>query len=139
MTASAPSGYVFVTCLGTGVPDSSGVTASEKVTVLPGGAGVGTFYVVAAAPTGSLGSGTPPGSGGSQSPSSSPGSSGPGTVAETHVTPTKVVSTHLAFTGMNTMPLLLSGILALALGTFATFVSRSRRRTMVEARTNSPR
>ena len=139
MTASAPSGYVFVSCQGSALPDSSGVTASEQVTVPPGGAGVGAFYVVQAAPTSSLGSGPPHGSGGGTSPSSSP--SGPGTLTSHVKPPTLVGSSHLAFTGLNTMPLLLAGLLALSLGTLSTLVSRSRRRTLLEIRatTDSPR
>ena len=133
MTATAPSGYVFVSCQGSAVPGASGVAATDQVIVPSGGAGVGTFYVVAASPTSSLGSGPPRGSGGRRnSPSSSP--SGPGTLT-THVKPpTKVSATHLAFTGLNTLPLLLTGLLALSLGTLATLVSRNRQRTAVRVR-----
>jgi hypothetical protein len=136
MTAAAPTGYVFVVCGGTSTVDTSGVTASEPVTVPAGGAGYGTFYVVLAAPTGSLGGGGSPGGGTTSSgngPPTSPGSSGqPSTpVANTRTAPTKVSSTHLAFTGMNTEPLLLVGLLLLALGALATAGSRLRRRTAV--------
>jgi hypothetical protein len=46
MSAGAPAGYQFVTCGGTatiGAPPRS--TATESVSVPPGGVGVGTFYV----------------------------------------------------------------------------------------------
>ena len=57
MTAASPSGYVLVTCGGSATIGSNGTSASEPVVVPSGGNGVGTFYVVVAAPTGSLGGG----------------------------------------------------------------------------------
>jgi hypothetical protein len=136
MTAAAPTGYVFVACGGTSTVDSSGVTASESVTVPGHGAGYGTFYVVLAAPTGSLGGGGSPGGGSTSSgngPPTSPGSSGQPTtpVANTRTAPNRVNSSHLAFTGMNTEPLLLVGLLMLAFGALATVGSRLRRRPAV--------
>jgi hypothetical protein len=138
MTAVAPTGYVFVACGGTPpvTIDTSGTAASENVVVPAGGPGSGTFYVVLAAPTGSLGGGGTPGGGATGpavGPPTSPGSSG-GKVTLTQnkaAAPTKVNSAHLAFTGMNTGPLLLSGLLLLALGVLATAGARIRRRTAV--------
>jgi uncharacterized repeat protein (TIGR01451 family) len=53
MSGSAPTGYVFVPC-GVDTPPTitaEGLSASQPVVVPPGGAGVGNFYVVAAAPS----------------------------------------------------------------------------------------
>ena len=130
MTATAPPGYNFIGCGGSAIPDSSGLTATDSVQVLPGGAGMGSFYVVAVTPVGTVGNSGPPSSPGSSvQPSSSPGNSGPGTVTSAHKTPaTPVGSSHLAFTGFNTEPLLLMALASLTLGALATLVSRSRRR-----------
>ncbi|HEY5251199.1 MAG TPA: hypothetical protein VIJ09_06045 [Acidimicrobiales bacterium] len=128
MTANAPTGYNFVTCMGSAVPDVSGLTASDDVIVPPGGAGMGNFYVVAVTPVGTVGNSGPPsspGSSGGNSPSSSPGSAGPAKTAPA----TQVGSSHLAFTGLNTGPLLLLALASLSLGTLATVYSRLRRRT----------
>jgi hypothetical protein len=130
MTATAPSGYNFVSCGGSAVPDSSGLTATDTGIVVPsGGAGVGNFYVVAVTPAGGVGSSGPPSSPGSgpTAPSSSPGNSGP---AKTVKAPaTQVSSSHLAFTGMNTEPLLLTGLILLGLGMLASLLARVRRRS----------
>lgn len=131
MTATAPPGYNFVGCGGSAIPDSSALTATDLVQVPPGGAGMGSFYVVAVTPVGTVGTSGPPSSPGSSvnAPSSSPGNSGPSTVTTAHKTPaTPVGSSHLAFTGFNTKPLLLLALASLSLGTLATLVSRSRRR-----------
>jgi uncharacterized repeat protein (TIGR01451 family) len=50
MTATPPPGYVLVTCGGSSVPTLGGSTATEAVTVPPGGSGVGIFYVTNGAP-----------------------------------------------------------------------------------------
>ncbi|HET6793507.1 MAG TPA: hypothetical protein VFH45_03640, partial [Acidimicrobiales bacterium] len=47
MTATAPPGYQFVTCGASATPGTPPTTASTTVTVPPGGAGTGTFYVAA--------------------------------------------------------------------------------------------
>ena len=75
MTAGAPAGYVFVVCGGSASVAPTGVNASEPVVVPSGGAGFGTFYVVQAAPVGSLsgGSGPPQSPGSGSGPSTSPG------------------------------------------------------------------
>jgi hypothetical protein len=139
MTATAPSGYVFVSCSGPATIGSSGVTASLPVVVPNGGAGVGVFYVVAVTPSGSLsGGGTPAGTG--TGPATSSGTSPPlGTVAHGTQTAvaTKVGSSSLAFTGMNALPLLLAGLGALVLGALATLASRVRRRPAVVDSTTS--
>jgi hypothetical protein len=135
MTASSPPNYVFVACNGSAAVGSTGVTATESVVVPAGGAGAGVFYVVLAAPVGSLsgGSGPAPTPGSGGGPATSPGAPGPVSTVTHHSLPaaTKVGSSHLAFTGMNTGPLLLVGLVALALGALATVVSRVRRRPTV--------
>jgi hypothetical protein len=140
MSATSPDTYVFVICGGTATVATTGTTATEPVTVPSGGAGVGTFYVVLAAPTGSLGGGTNPGSPtgvtSSNGPPTSPGTSGPVKVARPSATRVGS-SAHLAFTGLDTRPLLLSGVLALAFGTLATGVSRRRRRQRAPAHSRS--
>jgi uncharacterized repeat protein (TIGR01451 family) len=51
MTATAPTGYVFVSCGATGVTiDGAGTGATRPVTVPAGGAGSGIFYVEKDAP-----------------------------------------------------------------------------------------
>ena len=133
MTATAPTGYVFVSCGGPATIGSSGVTASETVVVPNGGAGVGVFYVVANTPSVS-GGGPPAGTGTGTGAATSAGSSKPlGTVAHGTKTAvaTKVGSSSLAFTGMNAVPLLLTGLGALILGVLATLASRVRRRPAV--------
>ncbi len=139
MTAASPSGYVLVTCGGSATIGSNGTSASEPVVVPSGGNGVGIFYVVVAAPTGSLGGGSGPGSSSGNGPPTSPGSSGGTTTAAKVSTPTKVSSTELALTGMNMLPLLLVGLMALALGAVAMWVTRLRRRPPVALATNSRR
>jgi hypothetical protein len=137
MAATSPSNYVFVVCGGSATVDSSGTTATETVPVPSGGSGVGLFYVVAAAPTGSLSGGSGPGgTGGTTSgsgPPTSPGNSGTGTVADltqkSKPASTPVGSGRLAFTGLDIIPLLLLGLLCLALGSLATARGRTRRRS----------
>jgi hypothetical protein len=94
------------------------------VLVPAGGAGLGTFYVVATVPTGSLSGGSTVG------PATSPSS--PGTTSVTHHTQpvgaTQTSGSHLAFTGMNTAAPLLAGLVALALGTASILISLARRR-----------
>jgi uncharacterized repeat protein (TIGR01451 family) len=50
MTATPPTGYVLVGCSGSSVPNGTGTSATESVTVPSGGAGVGVFYVALDAP-----------------------------------------------------------------------------------------
>jgi hypothetical protein len=130
MTATSPSGYVFVPCGGSATIGLTGASASELVDVPAGGSGVGSFYVVVA-PTGSVGGGGSPGASGSNvGPSTSPGTPGPTSSLSKQSRPpaTRVSSGSLAFTGMNVGPLLISGLLALVLGTLATATSRVRKR-----------
>jgi hypothetical protein len=142
MTATSPSGYVFVACGGPATVASSGTSASEPVVVPAGGAGAGTFYIVVAAPTGSLSGGSNPGGGSSGAaggPPTSPGSSGPVQTEVHHSQPveaTKVGSSALAFTGFNAAPVVLLGLGTLALGLLATATSRLRRRTAVTGATS---
>lgn len=147
MTATSPSGYVFVACGSPATVGSSGVTASEPVVVPSGGAGVGTFYVVVAAPTGSLSGGSNPGAGGGDGsgpaggPPTSPAASSPGVNVVHHSKPgatTAVSGPQLALTGLNALPLVLLGLASLALGLLATATSR-RRRTPVTGRAHSLR
>ena len=119
MTASSPSGFGFVTCQGSASVASTGLTASVPVFVPAGGAGLGTFYVVATVPTGSLSGGSTVG------PATSPSS------VTHHTQPvgaTQTSGSHLAFTGMNTAAPLLAGLVALALGTASILISLARRR-----------
>ena len=50
VTATPPAGYVLVACGGTSSPVTAGTSATEAVTVAPGGSGVGIFYVTEVAP-----------------------------------------------------------------------------------------
>jgi uncharacterized repeat protein (TIGR01451 family) len=54
MTATAPANYLLVSCKGSSIPNGSGSTATESVTVPVGLHGFGSFYVVKAAPSLSL-------------------------------------------------------------------------------------
>lgn len=147
MTATSPTGYVFVVCGSSATVGSSGITASEPVVVPSGGAGVGTFYVVVANPTGSLsgGSGPGPGGGGGSAaggPPTSPGRSSPGASVIHRSQPgaaTEVSSPQLALTGFNTVPYILFGLGCLALGLFATATSRVRRRGSLTGGSHSRR
>ncbi len=136
MGAGSPSGYVFVVCNGSASVSTTGFTATQTVVVPAGGAGFGAFYVVKAAPVGSLSGGSgppPPNSGGG--PATSPGTPHPVSTVTHHSQPagaTKVGSSSLAFTGMNTGPLLVVGFLALMLGGLVSLISRARRRTAWE-------
>jgi hypothetical protein len=139
MTATSPSGYVVVSCGGSATIGSSGTTASETVVVPSGGAGVGTFYVVVAAPTGSLSGGSgPAGTASGAGTLTSPGNSGSVTAVAQRSKPaaTPVRSSGLAFTGAETAPLLLTGLLALALGALATGLARGRRRRQLSVRSS---
>jgi hypothetical protein len=140
MTAGAPSGYIFVGCGGTATISTVGDTASESVTVPTGGAGMGIFYVEVA-PTSSSGGGTSGGgstSSGGSSPKSAVTSPATKTAsAQVTSTPTPATSSSLAFTGMDTEPLLLSGLAALALGALALATSRVRRRVQGAASRSS--
>jgi hypothetical protein len=133
MEADSPTGYVFVSCGGSATIASNGVTASESVVVPAGGAGHGIFYVVAAAPAGTLNGGSPPATVSTDGPATKPGTPDPGgTLAQQTLpsssSPTQVGSSHLAFTGANTLPLLISGLMALSFGALATTMARARRR-----------
>jgi hypothetical protein len=135
MTAGAPTGYLLVECGGPATPVSGGLTASEPVTVLPSGAGVGLFY--ASAPTVGVGGGSTPSSpvAGVTSSADSPGAPAPavpGATAAGHSPPVRAVAANgsgLAFTGMNTGPPLLLGLLLLAAGTLMLAYSGARRRS----------
>jgi hypothetical protein len=131
MAATSPATYVFVPCGSPAIIAASGTDATESVVVPSGGHGVGSFYVVLAAPTGSLGGGSGPGSGlgNGGGPATNPG--GPGTptvISASKPSATNTNSSALAFTGLDTGPLLLSGLLLLLLGAGATGLSRARRR-----------
>jgi hypothetical protein len=166
MSAAVPPGYVFVGCGGSATVGSSGATASQPVVVPQGtagpptgvldpsppmipagtlGAGVGNFYVIALVPVGGGG-----GAAGSGAASQTDAPSGPQPALAAGHSPgsdtaalrppsTAVGSSALAFTGMDAEPLLLAGLLALALGTLALIASRLRRRPMVAPTTTSRR
>jgi hypothetical protein len=162
MTAGAPPGYVLVACGGAAAVGSDGGTASEPVVVTPGtdesqadtGTGAGVFYVMAATAPGTgggSGSGTAGGSGAaggataSQTSAATAALPAVGASTESRGTSTAPVaataagSSALAFTGMNTGPPLLLGLLLLFLGFFLTTASRRRRRVAVAARGTSGR
>jgi hypothetical protein len=133
MTADAPTGYLLVACGGPATAGSTGLTATESITVPSGGAVIGLFY--ASAPPSSAGGGTSP-SNPVVGVTSSPGHSGapqtPIPVATATgdsppVAPVSVPGSALAFTGMNAGPPLLLGLVLLGLGTLMIFASRSRR------------
>jgi hypothetical protein len=142
MTAGAPNGYVLTGCGGSATVSSNGASATETVAVPLHGNGVGIFYVVAVpaphtSPSGS-GSGPPGGSSGGNAPAT-PGSSSSSTVthAATTAAATKAGSSELAFTGMNTGPLLFAGLalLGLGLGLFALAGIRGREPVVSPVRT----
>ena len=119
MMAGAPSGFVFVACGGSATVGSSGSTASESVVVPSGGSAAGVFYAVAVSTAAGGGSNPPP---------SAANPTPVGTIPSIQpAAATKASSSALAFTGMNTGPLLFVGIVLLALGTLAMRVSRRRR------------
>lgn len=133
MTAGSPDGYDLVVCGGTATIGANGQIASESVTVLSGGTGVGLFYVA-----------SPPDQGGG---SSSPQTPVPGVTSSSNapadlaapvpvsiaagdnppVAPVPTAGSQLAFTGMNPTPPLLLGLLLLAIGSLLIVVSGSRR------------
>ena len=134
MSASTPTGFLFVSCGGSATPAPDGLTASETLNLLSGGTQVGVFYV-SAPPVGAGGGSTGPSSTGV--PSAPDGSTGPiapvpAAIASGHSPLVKVVpvaGTQLAFTGMNTETPLLIGLFLLALGLFLVTVARIRRST----------
>jgi hypothetical protein len=146
MTAGSPPGYVFVACGGSATIGSTGTTATESLVVykgdtgfspladnVTGGAGVGIFYVTPAAKPLGAGSFTSTGVSSQASAQTSPATAAASSTggAENGTVPvaaTAVGSSALAFTGLNTGPLLLVGLLALALGTLCIAASRVRRR-----------
>jgi hypothetical protein len=141
VSAGAPSGYVFVACGSTPAIGSGATTATQTVTVPSGGAATGSFYVVLSAPVGTL-SGSSPSGGSGQGPSTSPvvnhlGTRSPAGSLAGARRPTPVTSSELAFTGQNTVLLLLVGLVALAVGALALVAAQLRRRTLVAERSSS--
>jgi hypothetical protein len=141
MSAGAPAGYVFVPCGGSSSVGSGATTATQPVTVPSGGTATGNFYVALKAPVGTLSGGSPPGGGSGQGPSTSPVVNHPeskspaGTLAHAS-RPTPVASSQLAFTGQNTLLLLLVGLVALALGTLALVAAHLCRRALPAERSS---
>ena len=137
MTAGAPSGYVFVDCGGTVTIGSEGTTATESVIAPSGGTVAGNFYVVVAgsvgtSPGGSGSTGSSPGN--SPSGSTPKGATGPSSTltnasrpAPAPVAATPVSSSGLAFTGQNTVLLLLVALASLTFGGLCLLASRLRR------------
>ncbi len=127
MAAGTPTGFLLVACGGSATVATGGLTATQSVTVPAGGAGVGIFYVTAA----DLSPGTSPaGSGPTAVVSTSPAAGPPAAIAAGDSSPPRPVaaaSSHLAFTGMDTGPPLLLGLMLLALGTLLTAISGRRR------------
>jgi hypothetical protein len=141
MTATPPSGFELAACGGAAIVGTDGDTATEPVTVPAGGSALGTFYVIAPVPAGSLsgGSGPPGGLGSGTGNPTSPGTSGP-VIPVLHVSVpavTKIASPALAVTGLDLGPLLIAGFLALVLGTLSLLTSRTRRRVVVHRRSSS--
>jgi hypothetical protein len=149
VTASSPSGYMFVACGGSSSVAANGSSATEVVPVfigdtgsgpdvahtVSGGGGVGIFYVTTAtAPTGAGGGAVDQGASGLTSAQTSTGpalaaSSVTAAKGAAVVAATAAGGSSLAFTGMNTTPLLVLGFLALVLGSICIVTSRVRRRT----------
>ncbi|HXQ44027.1 MAG TPA: hypothetical protein VN816_05280 [Acidimicrobiales bacterium] len=135
MTAGSPAGYLLVDCGGTATVGSGGLTASEPVTVPPGGAGVGLFYV--SAPTVGDGGGSAPSPPVADVTSSAdgpgvPSAAVPGATDAGHSPPPHAVAaagSRLAFTGMDIGPPLLLGLLLLGAGTLMLACSGIRRRS----------
>jgi hypothetical protein len=157
MTAGSPSGYMFVACGGSAVVASSGTSATELVPVflgdtgsaaemahtVSGGGGVGIFYVTTVTPPAGAGGGATAPAGSALSGAQT--TPGPAVAASSvtpadgtaHVPTTAVGSSALAFTGLNTKPFLLVGLLLLSLGALCTAAGRARRRTAVAHRSPS--
>jgi hypothetical protein len=148
MTAGNPSGYIFVACGGSAVVASNGLSATELLPVfigdtgqiphtVSGGGGVGIFYVTTVTPPAGAGGGAiGPTASGLTSAQTTPGpaeAASSVTLADgtAPVQASAVGSSALAFTGLNTKPLLLVAFLFLALGALCTGASRVRRRTDV--------
>ena len=148
MTAGSPPGYVFVACGGSATIGAGGESATESVPVfigdtgsglqadtVSGGGGVGIFYVASIpTPVGRGGGTTNPGASGLTSIQTTPGPAlaaghSPLKPGAAPLAATPVPSAALAFTGMDIKPLLLGGLLSLALGTILMASSRVRRRT----------
>jgi hypothetical protein len=153
MTAGNPSGYMFVPCGGSAIVAPGGASATESVPVfigdtggpemaptVTGGGGVAIFYVTTAtAPAGTGAGASDPTATALTKAQTSPGPAfAAGGVSHSSVTApltaTPVAGTSLAFTGMNTGPLLLIGFLSLILGTLLTTAARVRRRLMSSRR-----
>jgi hypothetical protein len=148
VTAGSPPGYMFVACGGSATIAAGGASATESVPVfigdtgsvvrfgtVSGGGGVAIFYVTTIpTPVGRGGGTTAPGASGLTSIQTTPGPAlaaghSPITPGTAPLRPTPVPSAALAFTGMDIKPLLLGGLLSLALGTILLASSRVRRRT----------
>jgi hypothetical protein len=133
MTAGAPNGFLLVACGTTTTVAPDGQTAMASVTSPPGGAGMGIFYVSAppvAAGGGSTGS--TPGAGVTSSsdnptPPTAPGHGATAADRSPAAATTPVSSGQLAFTGLNTGPPLLLGLILLSLGSVLVVFSSKRR------------
>jgi len=143
MTADPPTGFLLVTCGGSASIGSSGLSASQSVSVPSGGAGTGVFYVSAPPIAGGGGGGGSPGGGGgavgvtsvngltsssgSKSVSSVGGPTAPAQAVSSRASATPVAGSALAFTGLNVGPPLLLGLMMLALGSLMIVISQRQR------------
>jgi hypothetical protein len=155
MTAASPSGYVLVGCGGSATVSTTGATATEVVVAelgdtglgtnttrtVNGAVGVGIFYVTPATTGAGGGAGS---AGGLILPGISAQTNAKTTIGANPIVAASSASSQkavpaataasgsaLAFTGMNTEPLLLIGFLALASGGFCMAASRLRRRPAI--------
>ncbi len=131
MIATAPHGYVLVGCGGAAVVGATGTTATESMTIPVAANAFGAFYAVPVS-TASGGSGPPTG------PAAQPGGPAPTTPANPTQaltesvqpeTVTPVAGPALAFTGVNSVRLLLLGGSSGGLGSVMIAISRRRRLT----------
>jgi hypothetical protein len=132
MTASTPTGFLFVDCGGPATPAADGLTASESLLVPSGATEVGLFYVTA--PPVSAGGGST-GLNSTDVPSTPAALTAvvpPAAIASGHsplVKAVPVAGTQLAFTGMNAGRPLLLGLFLFATGLVLVVVARRRRGT----------
>jgi hypothetical protein len=135
MTATPPTGYTLVACGGTSAPNTAGTSATVGVNVPAGGAGAGVFYVAQVSTTGAvIPLSAPPTAvpvAVSTAPTALPVASTPPVNTPVSPTPTAVpvASTPLAFTGFNSLALLIISVVLLTTGSFLVALSRRRRRS----------
>jgi hypothetical protein len=104
------------------MPDSTGSTATESVTVPSGGAGVGIFYVVTTAAVVTNPTATPPTNSGTPAAATPPATTPPATSP-----PALVPATPLAFTGAFLTWEWLIGLVTILFGAGLVVIGRRRR------------